>query len=343
MRKLNIVFIMSLLFLQAHSVTFRITDTRGQAISNACVSFNQYFGYTDSLGMVKIDTGGIAMDTLRIHHISFEPQNKFINIVGKDFFQFEMEDGFYPLNEITVSNKRPDEWVKMAINRIKDNFHIPLLFGLWLNADVYMTDSKGDKIFEYRGALGLRSINKHLYASCNKPIKRFVNDISDYIYTIKPNNFVNILSIAAHPVIRDCNKYDFYDMDWVKYKGIDAVKIKFQRKHKEIAQDGFMIIGADDMAILHVCYTISDIKDWMGEKTKRGIIKTSMLGYYVSVEYYRDTSGLYSFKSGNEKISLLISNGKKKIRTNTYTNLLRTQAHERAEYTIPIKKLFLDE
>jgi hypothetical protein len=49
-------------------------------------------------------------------------------------------------------------------------------------------------------------------------------------------------------------------------------------------------------------YTINPIDNWMLEKTKRGLIKTSIKDYYVEADYAPDSQGKYIFDSGREEI-----------------------------------------
>ena len=339
-KHLTILIAMSLFFPQAHSFVLHVSDNDNKAVANAIVCASDRFWYTDSLGYASINTAPSSRCRLNIRHVTYEPLDTVIaSEYGADTIPVTLAFGLHPPKEVTVSNRTPMQWVGDAIAKIPGHYHIPLESGVSYNSTIHMTGQDQVPLIQYSGKLNIRMKNKEMYVS-NDPEQMHVSpNAGEHIYTVKPHEITDIMGLRNHSIIRDYKRYTYDNLEWISYRGADAVKIGFTRTKKGITQEGYLIIGIEDMAIMHTSYTISPIKDWIGEKTRRGFTKTSLNGYYIASEFGKDTTGKYTCVGGTKKIVLSMKTGKTTVATSLQVNLAATPFHDLYPNWRPLKML----
>lgn len=284
MKHLTILIAMSLFFPQAHSFILHVSDNDNRAVANAIVCASDRFWYTDSLGYANINTNTpLAKCRLNIRHVTYEPLDTVIaSEYGADTIPITLAFGLHPLKEVTVSNRTPIQWVGDATAKIPGHYHIPLESGVSYNSTIHMTGQDQGSLIQYSGKLNIRMKNKEMYVSNNPEQMHVSPNVAEYIYTVKPHEIADIMGLRNHSIVRDYKRYTYDNLEWISYRGVEAVKIGFHQTKKGITQEGHLVISVNDLAIRHISYTISPIKDWMGEKTRRGVTKTSLNDYYIA-------------------------------------------------------------
>ncbi len=340
MKHLTILIGMSLFSLQAHSFVLHISDNDNKAVANAIVCASDRFWYTDSLGYANINTVPSSKCRLNIRHMTYEPLDTAIaSGYGADTIPVTLAFGLHPLKEVTVSNRTPMQWVGDAIAKIPGHYHIPLESGVSYNSTINMTGQSQSSLIKYSGKLNLRMKNKEIYVS-NDPEQMHVSpNVGEHIYTVKPHEITDIMGLRNHLIIRDHKRYTYDNLEWISYRGVEAVKIGFHQTKKGVTQEGYLVISVNDLAIRHISYTVSPIKDWIGEKTRRGFTKTSLNDYYIASEFDKDETGKYTFVGGTKKIALTMKTGKTCTGTSMHVNLSAAPFHDLYPNWRPLKML----
>lgn len=328
MKQLYVFIVMSLSFLQAHSFVIHVLDNDDRVVANAIVCVHDQFWYTDSLGCVNINTPP-AKCRLNIRHMTYEPLDTVIaSGYGADTIPVTLAFGLHPLKEVTVSNRTPMQWVETAISKIPGRYYLPLESGASYNATINMEGQNKESLIQYSGSLNLRMRNKEMYVSNNPEQMHVSPNVREYVYTVKPYEIADIMGLHNHSIIRDYKRYTYDDLEWISYRGVEAVKIGFHQTKKGVTQEGYLVISVNDLAIRHISYTISPIKDWIGEKTRRGLTRTSLNNYYIASEFDKDKTGKYTFVGGTKKISITMRTGKTSVTTSMHVNLTATPFHD---------------
>lgn len=341
MKYLSMFIGMSLFSLQAHSFVLHVSDNDNKAVANAIVCSSDRFWYTDSLGYANINTNTpLAKCRLNIRHVTYEPLDTVIaSGYSADTIPVTLAFGLHPLKEVTVSNRTPMQWVETAISRIPGRYHLPLESGASYNATIHMTEQDQVPLIQYSGKLNLRMKNKEMYVSNNPEQMHVSPNVREYIYTVKPYEIADIMGLRNHSIIQDYKRYAYDNLEWISYRGVEAVKIGFHRIKRGVTQEGYLVISVNDLAIRYISYTISPIRDWIGEKTRRGLTKTSLNDYYIASEFDKDETGKYTFVGGTKKIAITMRTGKTCIRTSMHINLATTSFHDLYPNWRPLKML----
>lgn len=336
-----LITLLGLVLSQTQPVKLKLMDRQNKPIEGVYVHINNEFVYSDSEGKVIIPVIENTNDTISFSHLSF----KNVAIPVKDLISDPiviLETDVKELPEVVVSNLNEKDFVKEVIGLIPFNYTVAFEPHLYLNADILLKDENTAlPIIKYKGGLMLirKNGNDILVAKDNYD-EYLKPEAKEYIYTVKPYNFTTIIPVTSHPVIREFKKFDFYQHEYVLYKGVEAIKVYFKLDRKNGRQDGFIIINTNDKAIMSINYSINPIDNWIGEKTKRGLVKTSLLKYFVEADYSKDLSGKYSFDSGRENIKLKIHIGKRYIQTSSDTYLKKVIINKKIENYMKIKEIF---
>ncbi len=343
--KAILYIILSLVVFQAQSQSFtlQIVNQERVPVEGVYVLLNKkVFLYSDNQGNVNIPDGFNLSDSVLISHLSYKKIITSIEGLKKASSNtIVLESEITELNEVTVSNLNPKKYVENSIKRITQNYPHSFNPPLTLHADVVFSDSDNNsKIITYKGGLKLSQNKKELYVGKHR-FNQYIADNADrYIFKLKPYNFVSIIPISSHPVIKKYKEFSFPRYEYVIYKNQQAVKIYFQIDRKHGGQSGFLIINSQDKGIMSLSYRINPIKDWIGEKTKKGIVKTSLLAYYVESDYEKNETGGYVFSSGRENIKISTKAGKNIINTTSDTYLKTVQDNFKIENSVILKDIF---
>ncbi|HCO66359.1 MAG TPA: hypothetical protein DIT04_01160 [Dysgonomonas sp.] len=310
-------------------------------VEGAYIEINKkIFLFSDNKGLVDIPDGFNPSDSVFISHLSYKKLNTTIEKLEKLSNVVVLESQMKELKEITVSNLNPKKYVEQSIKLISKNYTYSFEPPLSLHADISFSNSDDNsEIIKYKGKLKLNQTKKNIYAGKDNFTEVISENADKYIFQLKPYNFVSIIPISSHPVIKKYKNFSFHKYEYILYKNQEAVKIYFQIDRKHGGQSGYLIINSEDKGIMSLSYSINPIKDWIGEKTKKGIVKTSLLSYYVESDYEKDNSGLYSFSSGRENIKVSTKAGKDIVNTTSDSYLKKINEHIKNENLIKLEDI----
>lgn len=350
MKKIKILLLLMILLFsmpfQAQTFELRIVNENETPIDGAYVLIgDKVFAYSNSEGIVAVlDKDYSSNDSISFSHLAYQPIKYSLSDLKKasSFPYIFMKSNIIELMEIVVSNINEKKYVKEAIDLIPKNYGLAFKSNTYLNASIVLrNDGDSTLLINYKGGLILSlDSKKKLTVSKIPDEESVVDNLKDYIFQVKPYNFTSIIGITSHPVIRKFKDFKFTKHEFLKYKGVDAIKIYFELDRKHGGQSGSMIIDKNNKAIISLSYTINPIKEWIVAKTKRGVEKVSLINYYVEADYVADEKGLYLFDSGREKIVLHNSAGKYKINTTSEVYLKRIDKQVKPKDQVGLNHIF---
>lgn len=322
----TILVLLGLVFNQTH-YKIKVVNHHDNPIEGAYVRINDSFAYSDSLGFVDFQDVNYFKDTLHISHLAYKSLDIPVKKLNNTFCVVMSED-IKRIPEVVISKFNEKEFVKRAIDSISVNYKNPYSPSLWLKMNVNVTQiEQSTTLLDYKGDLCLSIDPRHriLLASKSNYRMSVVPKLKKYIHSVEPYNFSSLILISGHPVIRKFELFDFYNHDFVSYKGQDAVKINFRLSQKNGGQSGYLIIDTSNMAILSLSYEINPIHNWIGERTVLHTTKIDLTKFFIESNYSKDSTGKYFFNSGREQMVITVKERKKlsPIMFRTYMNRIK--------------------
>ncbi|PID88557.1 MAG: hypothetical protein CSB03_00760, partial [Bacteroidia bacterium] len=306
--------------------SIRVVDKKERGIEGVYVQFDSgKFTFSNKYGIVEIaDETYTASDSLTFSHLNFKTRRLSV----KDALESKkilLDSDVKQLGEVVVSNVTVnyEDYVREAIQKISQNYEYPFTRKSIYDID-FLFSVDNTEFISYKGGM-VFSIDraKKLYVSKVNYQENINPAWEDYVFDRKPYSFTTIVHIASHSVIYNSKKFAFYDYKEMEYKGKEALKVSFKTKKEKYGQSGTMIINKEDKAIVQLSYVIHPVKNWIVEKTKSGLVKTSLQGYYVESDYVKTDRGKYNFNSGRERILLEVEVKKQSFSTLCETYLKR--------------------
>lgn len=334
--------VLSLKVVQAQPIEIKVMDEYDTPIEGVYVKHNNDFWYSDKDGIVKIKSGSVSEnDTIYFSHLSYKP----VHLLFKNLKRIEsnrviyLESDTKTLTEVTVSAFDAKRYVEEAVKLISDNYSNPFEENLNFNADISL--EKTDEGFEeelikYKGVLNLSLDKKDFYISKQAEKESVSSHLKENVFFIKPYEFIDIIPIKRHDIVRRYKKYQYPKYEYLEYKGQDAIKIYFERNKRS----GYVIIDRETKAFLSINYHIEATSPWIiGTMKGKGMVKTNINKYFVEADYIRTESDKYIFDSGRINIDF-INKWKNSSVSTTYDAYLKREV---ADIEVPQKKTKIKE
>lgn len=322
---------------------FKITDKKGKGVEGVYVNFSDgRFAFSDEKG--KVDSVPMLYneeDSLTLSHLNF----KNIRCSIKEIIYKKgvvLEDDIKQLEEVVIysTSSNYEDFLKEAIKKIAQNYENPFSWKSLYETD-FLFAAKNKDLITYKGGLIFTvDRKKTLYVSKVDYEENINPEWVNYVFDKKPYSFTSIVNILSHPVIYAYEKFKFYNYKEIVYKGRDAIQVAFKKKKEKFGQEGTLIIDKEDRAFVRLSYEIYPVKNLVVEKTKRGIVKTSLEKYYIESDYEKTERGKYNFNSGRERIVLSLLVKKKVYETLNETYLKRKDNLEKPKARIPKEQIF---
>lgn len=293
------------MMVQVQFTEIKIVDEHKTPIEGVYIKRNNDFWYSDKNGVVQMDVETInSNDSISFSHLSYKPIRVLFKDLNKEgeYSIIYLESDAKPLTEVTVSVFNAKKCVEEAIKKIPENYANPFEESLNFNADISMKGLNGEEeeeLIQYKGLLNLSTEKKDFYVSKQPELERVSPNLKKNIFFIKPYDFLNIIPIGEHHVVRNYKKYKYPKYEFLEYKDVDAVKIYFERGKRS----GYLIIDRATKAILSINYSIGSTNSWIiGTMKGKGIVKTDISNYFIEADYVKTSSDKYVFDSGRENI-----------------------------------------
>lgn len=303
---INLIVLLSVTTIQCQYAGLKIVDEHGMPIEGVYIKHNKDFWHSDKNGIAKLNTNSIGQnDSISFSHLSYIPETILFKDLKKDneYLIFSLESDTKTLTEVTVSAFDAKKYVEEAIKAIPNNYVNPFEENLKFNADISMKEIKAEKeeeLIRYKGLLYLSLEKKDFYVFKQPEYELISPNLKKNIFFIKPYDFLNIIPIKKHHIIRNYKKYKYPRHEYLEYKDQNAVKIYFEKGKRS----GYLIIDCESKAILSINYNIAPTNSWIiGTMKGKGILKTDISKYFIEAEYIKTVSDKYIFDSGRENIS----------------------------------------
>jgi len=328
---------------QAQYIEIKVVDGENQTpIEGVYVQQNNNFWYSDKDGIVKIDEKQITQnDIIHFSHLSYKPINVQYNTLSQSstFPILRLESDLKILKEVTISAVfDAAKYVEGAIKQIPSNYSDPFSPSLNLSADIdFDRIDEPQELIRFKGILHFVKENKNEYVGKIPEIEVISPDLEKNIFFIQPYQALEIISIKYHHVIRKHKRYNFYNYEFIEYKGSNAVKIYFKEKGSNPCI-GHLVIDRDTKAILSVYYSVENVETRIiGTMKGKGVVKTAIDRYIVETDYIQTDSGKYIFDSGRENIDS--NNRWKENKVYTSSNIFLKRNTDSPEFTGEKKKI----
>lgn len=297
--------LLSLILGQTQYFEIKVVDEYNTPIEGAFIKHNNKFWYSDKDGLVKIDSQFVnESDNICFSHLSYKKTCSLFSSLQQEgnYRTIHLVDDSKLLTEVTISMFDTKKYVQEAIRLIPDNYLDPFEENLNLNVDISMerTDEGNEiELIQYKGILNL-SLDKNDFYVSKQPEYEYVSpELKKNVFFIKPYDFLNIIPIKNHHVIRNYKRYKYPKYEFMNYKDQDAVKIYFETGKRH----GYLIIDRETKAILSINYNIDATKSWIiGTMKGKGLVNTDIDKYFIEVDYVKTASGKYIFDSGRENV-----------------------------------------
>lgn len=294
----------------------KVVDQNDTPIEGVYAKHGNSFWHSNEVGEIIIPSTSVNhQDSIYFSHLGYKKYNLLMADLLNDNSRVILEDNLFTLKEVIVSMPDLKQIVKDAIKKISDNYADPyatnLLFETEIafnklgtnNAEDDIEDSIDEELLRYKGFLELSMIDKKLCVSKEaNPMEFFVSEnLKNDVYFIKPYDFIKIISIKEHDVIKFFRRYKFQDYEYVSYQDKEAIKIYYKDKKRS----GHLIIDKETLAILHINYTVEPMYPWtIGTIKGKGLVKTGINRYFIETEFIQKEDGKYIFDSGRENVEL---------------------------------------
>ncbi|WP_139262047.1 hypothetical protein [Dysgonomonas macrotermitis] len=307
----------------------RVIDFGNQPVEGVYVRQGDGFWHSDKDGIIHIGRDKLTPnDTLYFSHLSYRPEKYLFHDLKftMDTATIYLEDELIALKEVVVSEVfDAKKYMKEVIRKIPENYSDPFDDNLVFDTELLykkIGEENTEQLIDYKGIIQLNQEEKDLYIA-KKPEREYVSDeLKQNVFFMKPYDFLNIIPIQKHDVVRYYKSYSYDNFEHINYKGRQSLKIYYQDKKR----NGYLIIDEATQAILYVSYSVEATGLWtVGTMKKRGVVTTGIRKYHVEAEYVQNKLGKYIFDSGRENVDSY-SKWKKNSVSNTYDVYLKRRS-----------------